>query len=212
MNVSGPWRRALVLVCMLFCAAGCRGPHPDALDDRPADTDPQRRYTSAFRTWTREDRIYSGLALKLIVNATFRSPAFRQAYSNAYAEIYRLPPTEGRKFWADQQRAAGAYHDFVVAAFVPDKQWDDFAEKDSIWRIALVVKDGRRIQPLEIRKLDKRDAVIQHFYPYASPWKSIYQVRFPVSFPTTGERILSEPPRDFRLMVVSVHGSAEMEW
>ncbi|MBU1163247.1 MAG: hypothetical protein KKA75_03755 [Proteobacteria bacterium] len=119
--------------------------------------------------WTSESRIYRGLDLELTTAATFKSPEFREAYANEYARTYKLTREEKEKLIKDQKEASLIYNDFIMAAYVPDEKWNNFNKKDSIWKIHLNAGNGKKIKPLEIRKIKKIDAVISHFFPYITP-------------------------------------------
>ena len=143
-------------------------------------------YRDVIDAWTQEGRIYDGLLTKLISKVTFKSAVFRQAYAEEYARLYKLEGPEYDKLLSDQQKEAAEYHDFVIAAYVPEKNWDDFSKETSMWKIYITRDDVEQIRPLEIRKLKKKDPIMDHFYPYMTTWKSIYHVRFPAFDPKTG--------------------------
>jgi hypothetical protein len=116
------------------------------------------------------------------------------------------------KFLKDQADAADTYNEFIFAAYVPDKQWDDFHEEKSTWKIDLRVDDGERTAPVEIRKLERNNVVLKHFFPYVTPWKSVYQLRFPANRQDTGAALVGNRNRIMTLSVSSVLGSAELTW
>ncbi len=162
--------------------------------------------------WTSEARIYRGLALELMSSATFKSPEFIEAYANEHARTYKLSREEKEKLIKDQKQASLIYNDFIMAAYVPDKKWNDFNKKDSMWEIHLNVGDEKKITPLEIRKIKKIDAVITHFFPHINPWESIYLVRFPVKLPGTDKNIIDDTCSNIKIVITSVVGTTEMVW
>lgn len=170
------------------------------------------QYKAALTDWSREARIYRGLGVELIATATFKSSKFRDAYSNEYARAYKLTAGEKIKLLKDQKNAALAYNDFLLATYVPDKKLDDFHKKNSIWKIYLTVGKSGLIAPLEIRKIKKVDAVTTHFFPYITPWKSVYLVRFPAISPATGKVLIDGNAENIKLIITGVLGSAEMVW
>ena len=169
-------------------------------------------YRAVFDHWTREGRIYDGLDVKLISAATYLSDAFRLAFATEYALRYRMTDLEKEKLIQDQKDAAAAYEDFIFAAYVPEKAWDDFDKKNSIWKIFITTDRGNQIKPIEIRKLDKRDAKTAYFYAYVTPWKSIYRLRFPKLTAADYSGTAGAGFDSFKLVVTSVLGSAEMAW
>jgi hypothetical protein len=114
----------------ILIASGCAGTKNQETAGQPLVSEVRPVYRDVFEAWTQEGRIYDGLSTKLISKATFKSAAFRQAYAEEYARLYKLEGPEYDKLLADQQKAAADYHDFVIAAYVPEKNWDDFSKKN----------------------------------------------------------------------------------
>jgi hypothetical protein len=179
-------------------------------------------YTTAYRevceTWSRDARIHRGLEVELIVSATYKSEEFRRAYADEYAEAYQLTPEAKKQFVEDQLEAAAHGYEFVMASFVPEEKWDDFHRANSMWKIYLVNDQDERVVPVEVRQLkrqgkaQRQGAVRTHFFPYDTPWKSLYTVRFPYKIPTTKRPVISGDTKRIKLVIASVVGTAEMEW
>jgi hypothetical protein len=199
--------KILLIIVVIFCH-GCQAVEPIKRLKESSDPYHGSSYKLEFDKWTREARVYMGLDVKLIASATFKSSQFRDAYSIEYARLHKLTGAEKEKFAKDQKEAAAAYNDFVLAAYVPDKKWNDFSKKDSIWKIYLTVGGNKRLKPVEIRKIKKVNAVTAHFFPLVSPWKSVYLVRFPADDKTIADGNTS----DVKLIITSVFGFAEMVW
>ena len=83
-------------------------------------------YRETCDTWSREAHIHQGFEVELIVSATFKSKAFRQAYAHEYGEVFRLTQEEKNRFAEEQLQEADKNHEFLVATFVPEKKWDEF--------------------------------------------------------------------------------------
>ena len=201
----------LAIIFITLCL-GCRVFEPVERLQESYDPYHGGEYKAALTDWSREARIYRGLGVELIATATFKSSKFRDAYSNEYARTYKLTGSKKTKLLKDQKNAALAYNDFLFAAYVPDKKHNDFHKKDSIWKIYLTVGKGGLITPLEIRKIKKVDAVTIHFFPYITPWKSVYLVRFPATSPQAGKAVVNGGAANIKLIITSVLGSAEMVW
>jgi hypothetical protein len=194
---------AAVMLC------GCTLITPSGSLQRPTGSAMQDDYRTAADTWTREGRIYEGLDVKLIAAATYMSPQFRKAFAAEYARRYQLTELEKVNFIKDQENAGTVYDDFIFAAYVPEKEWDDFYKKNSIWKIYITTDNIEQIKPIEIRKLDKHDAKTGYFYSFVTPWRSIYRLRFPKLPAGDGPQDL---PDAIKLVITSVLGSAEMVW
>lgn len=177
-------------------------------------TDPYHTetYKEICNEWSREARIHRGLEVELIVSATFKSEEFRHAYADEYAKAYKLTPDEKKQFLEDQFKAATLSHEFLIASFVPNKEWDNFDKANSMWKLYLVNDQNERVVPVEVRKVKRQDAVTPHFFPYITPWKSIYAARFPYNIPGTSHPLIKDDTKGVKLVITSVLGTAEMRW
>lgn len=218
LNLTGCNKQALarfltaaVVSVLVFCQ-GCQS--MEYVERFRKSTDPYQGspYRIALTRWSRDARIYQGLDVRLMASATYKSAAFRQAYVDEYARAYHLNDTRKSKLMEDQRNAAASFHDVIIAAYVPQKEWDDFDKRDSIWKFSLVTDTGRRVMPIEIRNLKKTDVILEHFFPYVTPWKSVYLVRFPIRVDGTQEYVIDEQTDVIKLEITSVFGTAEMTW
>ena len=201
-----------VVVTLTVFVSGCKSGKENQPIQYTPDSQFNPEYKSVFENWTKEDRIYKGFDCKLIAAATYKSMTYRKAYTQEYAKLYRLNAVEQDKFLKDQADAADTYNEFIFAAYVPENKWDDFPDEKSTWKIDLRVDDGERTAPVEIRKLERNNVVLKHFFPYITPWKSVYLLRFPASRRDTDEALVENASRTVTLSINSVLGSAEMTW
>ena len=197
-------RPALAIAIIFFLAIGCT--REVSVKRFVGWEEPYEggNYPQAIEKYTREARIYRGLELELLANATYKSSDFRRAYLQEYSRVYKLDEAQVQAIRQKETEAAQNIDEFMIATYVPDKQWDDFDRKNPSWKIYLVQCDGSRIQPVAIQK-NKVDASMRHFFPYINPWKSMYTVRFPK--PSAGK----ENP-SMRLIVTGLRGNIQMEW
>jgi hypothetical protein len=203
----------VALLCLTaVMACSCSAIKPSENTKQTAAYDSKDTYQATFKLWSREGRIYDGLDVRLIAAATYMSPMFRKAFADEYARIYQLTELEKDKLISDQENAGAGYEDFIFAAYVPEKEWDDFYKKNSIWKIYLTRDNIEQVKPIEIRKLDKRDAKTGYFYSYVTPWKSIYRLRFPKLISDSGGEVQKNHTGSFKLVLTSVLGSTEMTW
>ena len=162
-------------------------------------------YRAILARWTRKGSIHRGLKTELLIAATYKVEEFRRAYTEEYARVYMLTSAQNATMMDDQIEAAEDYDDFLVSIYTEEKEWDDFSERDSLWKIYLI-KDGQlRIEPLEIRKVKKSRALSETFYPFISPWSSIYLFRFK-------KKDLPQPSKSVELVLTSAPGSATLRW
>ena len=192
--------------------AGLRASHePEGRFQRGLLAD-RSDYQRVLNKWTRTGRIYQGFDLELIFSGTFKSSEFRSAFKEETARVYQLPEAEKTKLAQDQRRAGLEHNEFILAAYVPEEKENDFDKKKSIWKIYLVLDENLPESPLEIRKIDKKDASLIHFFPHITPWQSVYIVRFPVAFSKSGGRLMGDGAKIIKLVVTGVAGAAELEW
>ena len=214
MNNHIAFRRArfkvsfFVAATLLF-AVNCTTVHRLVQSTRAYHTE---AYEEAVDEWSREGRIHRGLEVELIASVTFKSEAFRWSYADEYAEAYQLTPEEKARFVQDQLKAATLGHEFVMAIFVPEKKKDDFDKAKSIWRVYLVNDENERVVPVEVRRLKAQNAVTPHFFPYITPWKSVYTVRFPYNSPESNRPFIRDDASEMKLIITSVLGTSEMHW
>ena len=201
-----------MLLVGILMASGCTGVKNQGTAGPLPVSEKKMIYRDVMDAWTQEGRIYDGLLTKLISKVTFKSAVFRQAYTEEYARLYNVEGPEYDKLVVVEQKEAAQYHDFVIAAYVPEKKWDDFSKKTSMWKIYITRDHLEQIKPLEIRKLEKKDPIIDYFYPYMTAWKSIYHVRFPAFDPKTDSQLMGDLHDAFTLVMTSVIGSVEFKW
>jgi len=203
---------AAMLLAGVLIVSGCTGIKNPGTTGQSSAPEKPSAYQDVGKAWTQEGRIYRGLSTKLISKATFKSAIFRQAYATEYARLYKLQGPEYDKLVADQQKEAADYLDFVIAVYVPEKQWDDFSKDSSMWKIYMTRDNVEQIRHLEIRKLKTKDPITAYFYPYLTTWKSVYFVRFPMTDPKTGNHYTNDIHDPVTLVMTSVIGSVEFKW
>ena len=170
------------------------------------------RYRSELNHWTRQTEVYNNFNLVLSLAATYQSGPFRTAHVEEYARVYGLKEVDKKKRLSDQLEAAASTYEFLFAVHVSERQWDDFQTEGSMWKIFLKLNDKERLNPEEIVKLKGNDAVIRYFYPYISPWKSIYRIRFSKTPMKEQANNVNKISDRITLVITGVQGSAELNW
>ena len=170
------------------------------------------RYRLELNHWTRQTEIYYNLEFVLSLAATYQSGPFRTAHVEEYARIYELKEVDKKKRLSDQLEAADLAYEFLFAVHVPKRKWDDFQTKGSMWKIFLKLNDKERLDPEEIVKLKGNDAVIRYFYPYISPWKSIYRIRFSKTPMKEQVKNVNKMSDRLTLVITGAPGRAELNW
>lgn len=194
--------RALLLVTLLFFISACAG--------QKGVVKPE--YSEALSKWTRSARIYQGLEAKLYMSATYKGPAFREAYIDRYVESYQLDDAYREALLGREMEQADKYNEFFFTAYTPVEAWNDFDQEGSVWRLYLEDGKGAKLSPISIKKLDSADPIIREFFPYFDLWSSAYIVKFPKYSETGTEPIPGEGTESIRLVATGVLGKGELEW
>lgn len=209
------YKRALAGTCavlLLFLAAGCA--KKAALWETETTMVMQPRESSAYflvlEEWTRSKDLYEGFESKLFVNATYKSLPFREAYVDEYAERYRIDEDLKRVLIEREVESFEAHNEFFFAAATQLDSWNDFDKKDSLWKLYLEDDLGRRVEPLEVKRVEPQDQLHRAFFPYLDYWSIGYIVRFP-RYNAAGE-LVGEGADRLRLVLTGVIGHAELEW
>lgn len=190
----------LVLLTGLGCASG----------EIDVSATAASSYYDTLDEWTRSKRVYEQMDAKLFITATLKSSAFRAAYVEEYSGRFELDPEMKASLKEREEAVSEEYVEFFFAAYTPVSEWNDFEEKDSIWRLYLDFGDEQRVSPVEVEKLDPMDPLLREFFPYLDPWSRAYVVRFPVV-----EVVDKAPGDDYEgltLTVTGVKGRGELIW
>ena len=162
-------------------------------------------YRMILDRWTRKGSIHKGLGTELLITATYKAEEFRRAFAKEYGHLYMQTPQENQKMIADQIRAGEDYDDFIVAIYTPEREWDDFEQRDSLWKVYLMRDGGLRVEPLEIRKVKKDRILSESFYPFISPWSTVYSFRFK-------KEEQHQAAQSLELILTSPSGSVTLKW
>jgi hypothetical protein len=169
-------------------------------------------YQTALHTWTRTKTVHSQFETKVTITSTLKSQAFQRAYIREYERIYPLGSQEKKKWEETQASLASDFTEFVFYAYVPDKEANDFDRQNSIWTVFILDDQGRRENPVEVRRIDKISSVTEAFYPYINKYYgAFYSVKFK---PLKGLDVDSgDPSRKHGVLVMtSVLGRVELQW
>ena len=185
-------------------AAGCGG--RKSMANAPATADVKaREYDAALKRWSGQHKAYEKLETRLLVTATYKSGAFRDAWSDEYARRYLLSDSERDELKRSELSDAEAYHEFFFAAYTPESRWNDFSKRDSIWKVKLFDDAGNQSEPLVVTKVKNDDPKLHAFFPYFTLWTKGYTVKFAKSG-------LSPDSKTLRLQITSAVAAAEISF
>ncbi|MCK4739667.1 MAG: hypothetical protein KAT46_06930 [Deltaproteobacteria bacterium] len=189
---------SLILVALFFLLSGCAG------ENLREDSS----YYDVLDENTETLKIYSGVELVLHLSATLKSKSFRAAYAREYSKRFKLDSAKTDVMKVDNSEALKEYVEFFFSAHTPDPKWNDFEEKDSIWKLYLSDSTKGRVIPFEIKKLEEDSPALKEFFPYIDAWSKVYSIKFPL-YHETGEVVLSEN-LPLKLTIAGVKGEGEL--
>jgi hypothetical protein len=199
---------SLILI-VLFAPAGCTTLNEYANMARDEGI-PSKAYLETLNHWTRDRIVYSEFETKARIAATLRSREFVEAYQKEYARIYALGTPEANKAADPQVQGSAEYLEFYFYAYVPDRDNNDFARANSIWKIYRVDGNGQMVKPVDLREITKVTPVIEQLFPYVNRYHGkFYSLRFPAASVGAAQGGKPEP---IRLVFTSVLARVELEW
>ncbi|MBJ6764036.1 hypothetical protein JGU66_24955 [Myxococcaceae bacterium JPH2] len=203
-------RRLLVAVLVVLSGA-CASTPPLVGEPAPTLDDPKAEaaYRTVLDRYSARDEIYDGFDTRIFTGATLLTPAFREARVRRQGLFQVLPPAKVESLLADELADAAKFHEFFLGVHVNDYRYDDFAQKRSIWRLALVTPTGE-VTPVEVRRVGRADLNLRAYYPYTSVFWVGYRVRFPTTF-ANGQPVIPPGTENVMLRVASTLGQAELK-
>ena len=204
--------RGLRLLLVGAALAGCASTRTQTVDF--SDTTKSYRYDdypSVLEAWTRHAKLVQDVGTVMEVWATFQSWDFRQAYIAKYSKIYDLPEGEREALAKSEREKARAVYDIHLVAQSTNERWNDFANKDSAWRLTLLDGTGAELASTSIKVQKLPDAYESEFFPTRTPFSKTYAVRF-VPPEGTGDAFVGPASGRLILRFASPLGKLEVAW
>jgi hypothetical protein len=204
--------RNTALLCVLAAAlSGCSTQKVN-LGEGPREyvaTD----YETVLRKWTRNTQLINMNELDnvLTVTATYESWDFRWAYVVRYSEDYRLTVDQRQALLEQSLTEARASHQFYIALYAQRYKWSELKTKDPAWIVRLVDDEGSETAPTDIEPIKRPGAIDRTYFPYTSPWRLAYRVRFPIVRPD-GRPTISPDARWIGLRFAGAQGNDQLVW
>jgi hypothetical protein len=199
------------ILALLVLATGC-SPRTVNLTTGPREYVPSD-YESVLDRWTRTEQLFlaSELDDMLTVTATYESWDFRWAYVVRYAEDYRVTIDQRRALLARSLAELDESHQFYVALYAQRRQWSDLNADNAAWIVRLIDDRGNETAPSEIEPIKKPGAIERTYFPYTTPWRYAYRVRFPIAR-ADGRRTISPNAGWFGLRFAGAQGNQQLVW
>lgn len=170
-------------------------------------------YETVLRYWTRHKQLLkvSELDNVLTVTATYEAWDFRWAYVVRYGEDYRLSVEQRRALLERSLGETREFHQFYVALYAQKYKWNDLTAKEPAWIVRLVDDEGTETPPTEIDVIKKPSAIELTYFPYTTPWRSAFRLKFPIVRPD-GRPTISRQARWFGLRFAGAQGNDQLVW
>lgn len=170
-------------------------------------------YDTVLEYWTRSDDlvVMSELDNVLTVTATYESWDFRWAYVVRYADDYRLTVDQRRALLERSLSETRNSHTFYIALYAQRHKWSDLKADNPAWIVRLIDDQGSETAPLEIEPIKKPGAIERTYFPYTTPWRSAYRIRFPRTR-SDGHPTIAGNARWFGLRFAGAQGNQALVW
>jgi hypothetical protein len=203
-------KKALRVSVLLGVLAGCTTTPPTIGDPPPQLTDrrAEQSYQESFTRFSDRAEIYDGFDTRLFAGATFQTMAFRDARVQRVAQFQFLPKPRVEQLLAKEQAEAEQFHEFFLGVHVNDYRFDDFDQRDSIWRVVLLTP-SMEVEPLTIERIGRADLNVRTLYPYMGVFWVSYRVRF-AKVTTDGRPVIPDTATHVQLRLASTLGHAEL--
>jgi len=162
-----------------------------------------REYFDTLNRYTRAKTLYSEFETRIRVVATWKNQKFTDAYLAEYARLYLLTGSDRKEREGILSAVSSGFREFLLYAYTPDRESNDLAEADSIWKVFLLAEGGEQTEPIELREIESGPLVTK-FFPYVKPYGKCYSIKFPVE--SRSDR--SGPT----LVFTGVLGKVVLEW
>jgi hypothetical protein len=180
-----------------------RGPREYVADD----------YDVVLRRWTRSQGLVALNAIdtSLLATATFESWDFRWAYITRYADDYRLTVDQRHELLQQALAQTEEYHQFYLALHASRMHWADLDGDNPAWIVRLIDDQGNETAPAEIKRIRKPAPTELAYFPYTTPWRTCYRLRFAVRT-LDGRPTIAESARWLGLRFAGAQGSQRLVW
>lgn len=198
-----------LITALLFAACGTPKVNLNEGPREYVSTD----YEAVLRDWTRDAEliVMSELDNVLNVTATYESWDFRWAYVIRYASDYRLTIDQRKLLLERSLSESREYHQFYTALFAEKHKWADLTADNAAWIVRLIDEQGNETAPSEIIVIKRPGAIERTYFPYTTPWRSAFRLRFPTR-KADGSPTISPKARWFGLRFAGAQGHEELTW
>ncbi len=170
-------------------------------------------YETVLKLWTRDKELLSVREFDNVLQATatYESWDFRWAYVVRYAEDYRLTVDQRRSLLEAALAETREHHQFYVAVQAKRSRWSDLKSDPAAWIVRLIDDAGSETAPSDIDEIDRPGAIELTYFPYTTPWRKAFRIRFP-TVRSDGRPTISANAQWFGLRFAGAQGNDELIW
>ncbi|MCK6534105.1 MAG: hypothetical protein L6Q84_14120 [Polyangiaceae bacterium] len=200
------------LFALAACVLGACAEPKVPLSEGPREYAPTD-YEIVLDRWTRSDDLVTATEMDnvLSVTATYESWDFRWAYVVRYADDYRLTVDQRRTLLERSLAESRSSHTFYVALYAQRHKWGDLSAESPAWIVRLIDDQGSETAPAEIEPIKKPGAIERTYFPYTTPWRSAYRIRFPKAR-GDGRPTIAASARWIGLRFAGAQGNQALVW
>jgi hypothetical protein len=200
----------LALAAALVVAGCASAPVVVSMAD-PQKPATAKDYVAEVKRWTRHAHLRSDFDEALDVDATLRSPEFRDAYAAKYIELYRIGP-ENQAHTRGEILSDGAdSYEFHIETATHDYALNDLTSAKTVWRVTLIDDQGHEVQPTRVVGQKERRTLDEQFYPYVGIFSRGWTVRFPRTR-ADGTPLVGADTKALTLRFAGPQGSVDLVW
>jgi hypothetical protein len=204
-------KHAALVLLLAAPVAGCASAPIVVSLAEPSPPPTSKDSVNELQKWTRPAHLRNDFDQALDVDATLRSPEFREAYAAKYIEVYRIgPETQAHTRGEILSDGADSY-EFHVETATHEYALNDLTSAKTIWRVTLIDDQGHEVQPAKVLGLKERRALDQEFYPYTNIFSRGWTLRFPRTR-LDGSPLVGSDTRALTLRFAGPQGSVDLVW
>ncbi len=202
---------ALRLALALLALAGCAQVPPSVGGPPPTlrDLDAERAYRETLERYSDRGEIYALFDTRLFAGATLQTLAFREARLKRQAAFELLPPVKVDALRAEEQAQAAEAHEVFLGVHVNEVRYDDFEQRNSVWRVVLVTPSGE-VTPERVQRLGRATLPMRAYYPYTGDFWVGYRLRFPLQH-ADGTPVIPPDAKRVTLRLASTLGQLDLD-
>ncbi|MFH0924354.1 MAG: hypothetical protein V1872_01765 [bacterium] len=166
---------------------------------------------NTVKQWTRSGNLYRDFETIAIVTATYNNLDVKKIYLAKYAQDHSLTREIKDKMLLQTTKELNENINFFVSIYAGDDIWNDFAKEDSSWSVYLINDKGEKVKVENIKKYKGLSVDKIDFYPHITPWKSLYDISFPLKLPDNSYFIKPDS-KSITMQITGALGKIELTW